>query len=86
MIRNDRLLTDSADDRRLIFNGANFTTQPSGQFTTTGPVKSEHSYSLEVLTGAVGSDGDSLPDSPLSIADGKTPFLIDVVKMPELSV
>ena len=33
------------------------------------PVKHEHSYSLE--TRGMASDGDSIPDSPLSLNDGK---------------
>ena len=71
MIRNDRLLTDSVYDRRHL-SGANFAPQPVGQFSATGPVKSEHSYSLEGLGATVGSDGDSLPESPISMTDGKT--------------
>jgi hypothetical protein len=49
--------------------------QLHSQFPTSGPVKSEHSYSLGLLNGAVGSDGDSLPDSPLSIAEGQNNVL-----------
>jgi hypothetical protein len=40
--------------------------------STSGPVKTEHSYSLGLLQGGVGSDGDSLPDSPISMSEGKT--------------
>ena len=39
--------------------------------STSGPVKTEHSYSLGLLQGGVGSDGDSLPDSPISMSEGK---------------
>jgi hypothetical protein len=39
--------------------------------STSGPVKTEHSYSLGLLQGGVGSDGDSLPDSPISTSEGK---------------
>ena len=53
--------------------------QQQQQFTTTGPVKTEHSYSLELLQGAVGSDGDSLPESPLSMTEGQT-ISIDMKK------
>ena len=84
-MRNDRLLTDSVYDRlntqqESPDNSFHSTTAGSchtqllqqQQFAPTGPVKTEHSYSLGLLQGAVGSDGDSLPDSPLSMSEGKT--------------
>jgi hypothetical protein len=83
-VRNDRLLTDSVYDRLSSqhLSANSFQSTAAGncnnqllqqqQFATTGPVKAEHSYSLGLLHGAVGSDGDSLPDSPLSIAEGGT--------------
>ena len=61
LVRHDRLLTDSLN------LGAHLATSP----TTSEhhipqpqlPVKTEHSYSM------AGSDGDSIPDSPLSLHD-----------------
>ena len=55
LIKNDRLLTDSA---------------PIGQDGPSPAVKHEHSYSLGTASGMT-SDGDSIPDSPLSLNDGK---------------
>ena len=63
LVRHDRLLTDS-----LNLGAHHLATSP----TTSEhqiipqpqlPVKTEHSYSM------AGSDGDSIPDSPLSLHD-----------------
>jgi len=72
LVRHDRLLTDS-----LNLGVAHLATSPmtgNGNMTTSEnhqiisqisqlPVKTEHSYSM------AGSDGDSIPDSPLSLHD-----------------
>ena len=55
LIRHDRLLTDSLG---LLPTGPTFSGPPD-----TPVVKTEHSYSM------AGSDGDSIPDSPLSFTD-----------------
>ena len=57
LIRHDRLLTDSLNLGLGLL--------PPGQGLASEPpvVKTEHSYSM------AGSDGDSIPDSPLSFTD-----------------
>ena len=63
LIRHDRLLTDSLNLGLGLL--------PPGQGLASEPpvVKTEHSYSM------AGSDGDSIPDSPLSFTDtGKHRF------------
>jgi len=57
LIRHDRLLTDSLNLGLGLL--------PLGQGLASEPpvVKTEHSYSM------AGSDGDSIPDSPLSFTD-----------------
>ena len=63
LIRHDRLLTDSLNLGLGLL--------PPGQGLASEPpvVKTEHSYSM------AGSDGDSIPDSPLSFTDtGKHNF------------
>ena len=57
LIRHDRLLTDS-----LVGLLPNSALQDSSS-TMMPVVKTEHSYSM------AGSDGDSIPDSPLSVND-----------------
>ena len=60
LVRHDRLLTDSLGGG--ISGGVGFF-GCAGLMEGCLPVKSEHSYSL------AGSDGDSIPDSPLSSND-----------------
>lgn len=71
LIRNDRLLTDSLSQESVASSSAssttssNFSLSPaSGASAFIPPVKTEHSYSM------AGSDGDSIPDSPMSNNDG----------------
>lgn len=81
VVRNDRLLTDSVYDRRhqLPSVHSSFPSHTQLQTIAQPPVKTEHSYSLEMLQGTVGSDGDSLPESPLSLNEDMdsecTPYL-----------
>ena len=57
LIRHDRLLTDSLNlGLGLLPPGHGLASEPP-------VVKTEHSYSM------AGSDGDSIPDSPLSFTD-----------------
>ena len=59
----DRLLTDSMLQNNGVVSTEEF------------PVSAEHSYSLGGATSRTnstfGSDGDSMPESPLSLDDGK---------------
>ena len=63
LVRHDRLLTDS-----LNLGAHHLATSPMEHHQIIPqisqlPVKTEHSYSM------AGSDGDSIPDSPLSLHD-----------------
>lgn len=66
-VLKDRLLTDGMT--------AN-TNQQSSHLSEDFPVNAEHSYSLGGSTSSstFGSDGDSMPESPLSLDDGKRFF------------
>ena len=69
----DRLLTDTMLNQQQLVVGATSHTDSSCTSQEDLTVNAEHSYSLGGSTSTnstFGSDGDSMPESPLSLDDG----------------
>ena len=67
VVRNDKLLTEGGGGGTVVL--------PSSSAVVVGvneavPLKAEHSYSNKAGNSKAGSDGDSLPDSPMSFNEG----------------
>ena len=73
VVHNDKLLTDSNSS-----HSSSFSVPVSSCQSDSGlPIKSENSFSVgqnNVRMGRAGSDGDSIPDSPMSLTDGRNLF------------
>ena len=72
-VLKDRLLTDTMLNQQQLVVGATSHTDSSCTSQEDLTVNAEHSYSLGGSTSTnstFGSDGDSMPESPLSLDDG----------------
>ena len=75
----DRLLTDTMLNQQQLVVGATSHTDSSCTSQEDLTVNAEHSYSLGGSTSTnstFGSDGDSMPESPLSLDDGNHFFFL----------